>query len=239
MDLSLLQSAGLTETEAKVYLTLLELGPSLAGVVPRRAGIHRRSVYDALDRLFQKGLISYIKTNNRKYFEAVHPNRLLQIIEERKLNVERALPELKLKFDMSKKRSETVFFRGSRAIRSVFDDQIDQKHEIKVFGASLEAPRILKYYFPHYHARRVKSKIPMRILFDETARNSEATKNIPLVKIRFLPKELKMPAATNVYGETVSIIGWAEEPHAILIREPLISKSYHTLFEFLWRLGRE
>ena len=59
-----LEKAGLTKIESKVYLSLLDLGPSLAGQISKHSGIHRRSVYDALDRLAEKGLISYIVKNN-------------------------------------------------------------------------------------------------------------------------------------------------------------------------------
>src|SRR3989344_2673952 len=51
-----LLDAGLTKNEAKVYLAVLQLGPSNAGLVSRRSGVHRRSVYDAFDRLIEKGM---------------------------------------------------------------------------------------------------------------------------------------------------------------------------------------
>ena len=44
----ILQTLGLTSTETKVYLTLLELGKALAGTIADKAQIHRRNAYDAL-----------------------------------------------------------------------------------------------------------------------------------------------------------------------------------------------
>src|SRR3990167_2347637 len=79
----ILENLGLTALEAKVYLTLLDLGPSLAGLITRKSGIHRRSVYDALERLIQKGLVGYIVNNNRKYFEAANPERLSELVKEK------------------------------------------------------------------------------------------------------------------------------------------------------------
>jgi len=43
-----LKELGLTEVEIKVYLTLLEIGSSQAGIITRKSGIHRRMVYDAV-----------------------------------------------------------------------------------------------------------------------------------------------------------------------------------------------
>ena len=52
-----IREAGLTENESKVYLALLDLGPSLAGQISRKTGMHRRTVYDTTEMLIKKGLI--------------------------------------------------------------------------------------------------------------------------------------------------------------------------------------
>ena len=83
-----LKAAGLTDNESKVYLALIDLGPSLAGQISRKTGLHRRTVYDVTEMLIKKGLIGYILKNNRKLFQAVDPKRLLEIIEERRMVVE-------------------------------------------------------------------------------------------------------------------------------------------------------
>jgi HTH-type transcriptional regulator, sugar sensing transcriptional regulator len=63
-----LSQAGLTENESKVYLALIDLGPSLAGSISRKTGIHRRTVYDTTEMLIKKGLVGYILKNNRRLF---------------------------------------------------------------------------------------------------------------------------------------------------------------------------
>jgi len=61
-----LNEIGLTENESKIYLALIDLGPSLAGQISRKTGLHRRTVYDSIEMLIKKGLVGYIKNNNRK-----------------------------------------------------------------------------------------------------------------------------------------------------------------------------
>ena len=65
MNKDLLKSIGLTDIEIEVYLAIIDLGSCLAGEIARKTGIHRRTVYDAINRLIEKGLVSYIKTYNR------------------------------------------------------------------------------------------------------------------------------------------------------------------------------
>ena len=118
---NILHDIGLTDVEAKVYLALLKNGSSLAGKISRDTGVHRRTVYDAIERLIEKGLVSYIRTNNRKYFEAVHPRRLLEILKERETDVVDMLPELEAQFKFVKEKKETVFFRGKKAMQTIFN----------------------------------------------------------------------------------------------------------------------
>ena len=55
---SMLSELGLTQNEIKIYLALLDIGESLAGTIAENSGIHRRNVYDSLERLIKKGFVS-------------------------------------------------------------------------------------------------------------------------------------------------------------------------------------
>ena len=52
----LLQKLDLSQTAAKVYISLLELGKASAGKVAKRAGIYKANAYDALEKLAEIGL---------------------------------------------------------------------------------------------------------------------------------------------------------------------------------------
>ena len=67
--IQLLEDLNLTTLETKIYELLVVRGPTPAGEVARRIGSHRRNVYDAIDRMVNKGFLAYIKQNNLKYFQ--------------------------------------------------------------------------------------------------------------------------------------------------------------------------
>ena len=234
MNEKLLKEIGLTDIEIKVYLVLLKEGSSLAGDITRNTGIHRRSVYDAIERLVEKGLVSYIKTNNRKYFEAVNPERLLEILKEKEDNIKTLLPELKLLKETSKEKKETLFFRGKQALRTVFDDQIRIGKEICIFGDAVNVKEILKYYFPKFDKLRVEKKIRVRMVFDESARTNKQLKKIPLSKIKFIKKGSTGSMSSYIYGDNITIVTWSENPTAILIREKAIAEGFRSYFNFIW-----
>jgi sugar-specific transcriptional regulator TrmB len=235
----LLREVGLTKTETKIYLTLLEEGPSLAGVLSRKSGIHRRSVYDALERLIEKGLVSYIKTNNRKYFEAVNPKKLLHILDEKKEAVKSIMPELELKYNLVKEKRETLFFRGKSGMKSLLDDQITSKKEIWVIGASTKAINRFKWYFQRYDRLRKEKKIKAKMIFSEDARKDEYMNSIPGAEVRFLSRKPVKDVTTNIYGDRVAIIVMQHEPIAVLIKDASIADCYKSYFELMWGLAKK
>jgi HTH-type transcriptional regulator, sugar sensing transcriptional regulator len=116
-----LKEVGLTDNESKVYLALLDLGPSLAGGISRKIGMHRRTVYDTTEMLIKKGLIGYILKNNRRYFEASNPNRILEILNEKQDLIGPIVSGLMEKFKGSKEKQETNFYKGKEGLKTVFE----------------------------------------------------------------------------------------------------------------------
>ena len=80
---SSLEKVGLTKIEARVYMVLLKHGSVKAGKIAREANLNRTTTYDALKRLLEKGLASYVIQENRKYFQPVEPQRLVEFIKEK------------------------------------------------------------------------------------------------------------------------------------------------------------
>ena len=56
----ILKQIGLTENEIQVYLTLLKIGSSGVSTIAEHSGLYRPYVYDTLERLQEKGLVSFI-----------------------------------------------------------------------------------------------------------------------------------------------------------------------------------
>ena len=81
MDSKILQEIGLANSEIIVYTTLLKTGSIKVGGLMREVSLHRSRVYEAINRLIEKGLVSYVIKENIKYFEASNPERLLSYIE--------------------------------------------------------------------------------------------------------------------------------------------------------------
>ena len=236
MELKVLEETGLTHNESLVYKALLELGPSLAGQISRKTGLHRRSVYDITEMLIKKGLIGYILKNNRKLFEAVSPERFLEILKEKENSINEFLPEMMSLYTKTQEKQETNFYKGRQGLKTVMEDQLkDGTNEILILGASQLAYDILQFYFKWFDIKRKKKKIKARIIFNKMKKKP----NIPLSDIKYLPQKYSSPLAVNIYRDKVAIILWSKEnPIAIVIKNSEISEGYKKHFELMWRIAK-
>jgi sugar-specific transcriptional regulator TrmB len=233
-----LREAGFTENESLVYSTLLQIGPSTAGAIAKKTGLHRRVIYDTTHRLIQKGLIGYIIENKKRIFKASHPKRILEIVREKQEAIQNIMPEMASLFqqEKDKPRQETQFFKGIEGLKSVFEDQIQENKEILILGANEQAYKLLDIYFHWFDKKRQKLKIKTKIIFNKTKNKVK----VPLSEIRYLPKKYSSNMAINIWADKVAIILWKKEkPLAIFIKDQEISDAYRKHFELMWNLARK
>ncbi|MEK6856099.1 MAG: helix-turn-helix domain-containing protein [Nanoarchaeota archaeon] len=230
-----LREAGLTENESKVYTALLELGPSHAGLITRKSGLHRRVVYDVLDMMIKKGIVGYIIRNNVRLYQAGDPRRFMEIIDEKKEQLDEIMPSMMELFVKTREKEETNFYKGKNGLKLVFEDQINTGKEILIIGASPLAYDILQFYFKWFDKRRVEKKIFTRIIFNR----SERKLKIPMSEIKYLPEKYSSPLAVNIYGDKIALILWSREnPLAIVVKNSQISDGYRKYFELMWNVAR-
>jgi sugar-specific transcriptional regulator TrmB len=237
-----LRMLGCTELEMRIYTMLLNEGASWTGNISQKTGIHRRNVYDALERLIQKGLVRYIQENNRKIYSVTSPNRIHEQLQQATKDYEEELPMLVKKYAALSERKETVFYRGLNGLRLVFQDQIREGKEVLVVATNVRISDILRHYLPKYHILRRESKIRTRMLFDATdskdPEHVRKLKQLPLCQVRWLPNLNKSPTSQYIYGNNVAIVVWSHDPIAILIRQKDVADAFRANFEVMWEIAK-
>ncbi|MBI2971002.1 MAG: hypothetical protein HYY37_01130 [Candidatus Aenigmarchaeota archaeon] len=239
----LMGEIGLTKNEAKIYLNLLRSGSSRAGRITEATGIHRRNVYDALERLMQKGLVSFVTMNSRKLFHATEPERLLQIVEEQKKSIEESRRRLEKEIHKLKphrrEHGDVKVFKGREGIKTVFEDILAAGENYAGYGPGEQIEKVLRFYMPGYVRRRMKKNIKPKLIYNESAHNRRYTSN-PMLECRFLPDEFSSHAALRIYGSKVAIILFSEdEPLAIVIENKSIAEGYRKYFNVMWNAAKK
>jgi len=244
MEEKILLKFGLTRNEINIYLTLLKTGNALAGELTKKTGIHRRNVYDSLERLMEKGLISNVIINNKKLFSPANPKRFLNIIEEKKHNLdtrkkefEKILPKLNIMKPMTK-RQDVRFFKGVEGLKTVYEDILRTGKDYVGYGPVIQLEKVLKSYLKHFVKRRKEQKIKTRLIYAEKERDEDFVKS-PLSEARFFPDKFSTHVALRIYGNNLVLQLLAEdEPLAIVIENRKIANGYKNYFEIMWNAAK-
>lgn len=94
---NLLQSIGLSDSEARLYLVSLRLGPASAIHLAKKLQMSRQIVYNLTDKLITQGLMKEVRAGTKRHFQALGPDvlndRARQVADE----ISAAVPVLKTK----------------------------------------------------------------------------------------------------------------------------------------------
>ncbi len=247
----ILEKAGLSKNESRVYLALLELGVTSSKQIIEKTHLHRQTIYDSLKLLIEKGLVSFVIKANRKHFKASDPKRFFDYFESKekelvsqKEEFKKILLKLNAKRELNKEEQETTVYSGNKGLKSLMDDMLDQNQEILTIGASdLKAEAFqyhLQFNLPKFHTLREKKKIPYKILLSEDMKERANELNkLKNTNAKILPREFTSNSSFNIYGDKVSIIMWGSEPFGILIKSKEIADSQRKHFNLLWKIAKK
>ena len=243
-----LQRAGFRQNEVKAYLTLLKLGKATSYTIVKEAGVSSGKIYETMDRLIERGLVSYVIINGKKYFEAANPDRLLDYMHKREEemheeteSIQKILPQLK---DDSKQKithTKAEVYEGIAGIKSAYELMLSEtgtNKEILILGAPKEAGDKLNAYFDDFNNRRIKKNISLRIILNRGHPRESKLKSLNKTKVKVFPKEIITPAWINVFGDYVATFNLAEEPIVFLIKNKRIADSYRQYFDLMWKMAK-
>jgi len=242
-----LRDLGLSKYEAKVYIALLSLGESSTGSILKKARIQTGKIYQILDSLETKGFVSILEKDKVKRFIPSDPEKVLNILEERRkkvINEEEAykniLPELLNKINEKKQQVHIEVFTGFEGLKNAFlkEEKRYKKDELLYVNGILDykkhQKKIIDYFVYNIFKKREKSKIKIRKIVEPDAKNQVRESN---AETRYI---LHSSFVTyNMISDLVIISIWLQEPIFITVESKEVTKSFIENFDLLWKLAKK
>jgi sugar-specific transcriptional regulator TrmB len=243
---NILTEFGLSDKENSVYISLLELGPSPARAVARKAGVNRGTAYDILRQLVELGLASFYR-KGKQHFAAEPPERLIDVVEDKqmhlqklKMNIAEKLPELRTIFVHQGGKPSIRVYEGTKGIKKILEDvlhtvEVLTQKEYYVYSSSTEKDRLLIYKdFPQFNEKRIQKKIKVR-----TISLGSGGETVGLDERKWLKHTNNKSSATHeiIYGNKVAHIGLdnSGNPFGVIIENFDIYESQKLVFETVWK----
>ena len=197
-------------------------------------------IYDVLGSLIKKGLVSYVRRENWKYFQAADPDELLDLLEEKRKRFKKILAGMHRLERPDTKKVRVEVYRGKEGLKTGLNDILKEGKDYYMIGCMGAARDLAKHWFAHWQKRRVKMKIRRTVLFPNNMKGQDATR-YRLTRKKFLPKGHFIPASTIIYGtdKVLIFIPIKDDFLGIIIRSREVWESYKSEFDVLWNSLRE
>lgn len=232
-----LAELGLSKNEIEVYLKLLELRNATAVKVAKVAKLYKTNVYGALDRLVKKGLATHFLKNKVRYYQAVDPEQILNLLKEKEVKLQKIIPELKMLQFGAKNPTDVAIYEGVAGTRKVFSDMIENTKHLYLLGAPKDMVKNVgeAWINEEWHKPRMKKKIKYFHLVNEDypAHRIKLIRKMPNTTIRFLSKKYNAPNSTLINDNQVAMT-FLDPLISIKIENKELAKSFKHYFYLLY-----
>lgn len=249
--MEVLEQIGLTKTESKIYLVLLDSGLSTTGPLMSAAKVSSSKIYVILERLIQKGLVSYIVKSKTKYYQACSPKNLLNYMVEKESKlkaqtnlVKNIIPELELRKANSGSAQDAQVYIGWKGVKSAFEYILDSMKEgddyIGFAQTDIEeSSKEVRNFFNHYQSKRMHKKLNVKLLAQASQKKLFAKDPYTKFKsfqVRYLER---IPPGMVICKSMLLMPVFTPQTTAVLIHSKSLAKTYTAYFNFLWETTKK
>lgn len=228
---------GLEDNEANVYLSLLKLSKASATEISKKSKIERTLSYKILEKLIERGLVTYIIENKKRYFYPSDPRKILEELKEKVHNFKEIIPQLTSLSEPSKEEKVRVeIYKGKDGLKNLIQEILVSKKDYLAAGAALEFEKVFPYFGKYLMKQLEKYKITERIILTEGTR---VTLKSRYSQFRFLPREYPLPAIFGILENKVALIIWSDPFLGITIENIDLAKTFRSYFELLWKIAKK
>ena len=238
--LGVLESSGLSQQQAALYMAGLHLGSAPASEYAKATGINRVTAYNILEAMVRDGRCTLVKKTRGKWYAPVPPEYLAMEARKSADAFQRSLPELRTLQGPKERKPHVRFFEGWEGVRRVYDDTLMAESEMLNFANSAVVRKFWPAYDEEYVAERVKRGIHLRGIApdDPTGKKVHGEDRQKIREIRLVPaKEFDFTNEISIYDHKVAICSFASHPQmfGVIIESKEVAETQRQIFEMAWR----
>lgn len=237
-----LKKLNLSEKEARVYLALLELGPSTPYRIAKKSRLKRPTAYVIAEELVEKGLIVQMAGEKQKMYIACSPEDYVEEVESRVKDARKIVPEL---LALQRKKSDKpniLYFEGLEGLKQAHEYKLKDFIGKEIVGFLARAKNIdpelnTEVFFP-WNENRAKNNISMRGFTVDDPKLHSYKKYFGKEKMfdmKFIPeKSYSADCSFEAFEGGVRIV-IMKSKQALIIESGEVSLAMKQIFELLWQ----
>jgi len=238
-----LENLGLSPNEAVIYEALIFLGRASISQISKKGNIHRRNVYDAINRLLEKGLVFKIFQKGENIYEAVNPEKLYEIIKEQERELDKIIPELRSLYETKPTDEMAFIYKGLEGFKNYMRDMARVGETTYFIGAKALwfTPSVPKHFLKNFKQEMKRKKVKYYTIFDQAVEEG-APEYISKVggHYKIFPKEYSTTGVCDIFGDyvvtftNVKVGDFGEDGTIFVMKNKELAQNFKTWFQFMW-----
>lgn len=241
-----LESLGLTENDAKVYLHLLERGVAFGGSkVAVALGLHRQYVHYSIQKLLELELIEEVPSGVRKKYKALPPQYLTHLAKKNLENAERVAKELDLISAVGAEQDFEVY-RGTKQVMDFelkLVESLKENEQQYIIGGGAQA--FIEFFGEEYvPISEIAARKRLRTQYVGCPNDAKWILG-PVqgvfkddFQFRTLPTLPQTIVQTVVRFDTVTLYTLGSPALVYFIKSKTVAADYKKFFDMLWNMAK-
>ncbi|MFZ2193577.1 MAG: helix-turn-helix domain-containing protein [Candidatus Moraniibacteriota bacterium] len=243
---------GLKKEHSDIYLALLDSGISPTGNLAKRLNMPRSTLYGLLENLAQHGLVSQSEKNKVKMWQAVAPETIKTIINEKINTLESTRTDFESVLESLKSSQKTDFispkfhyFEGIEELKTMLKDVLLYNDlETELCWPVKDVMKVVGEEFLHeLNKKRIRSNIYIKVVWPlDKSENIE--KNIFLApgkevkrEVRIAPAGVEFSMGYWAYGNKVMFMSSKAENFGFIVESKELRQLLKNQFNILWNIS--
>ena len=231
----LLRSLGFTDSEAKIYLLSLEMGPTPVQDLAKKAKVSRVTTYTVIETLMKDGLMSTVQKGKKNLYVAESPERLLSFVHGRMRSMEATLREIEsslgdLKLLQRGEKPVVKMFEGKEGVIAIYDDIIKTKPKEIIELSNLDA---MRSFMSNVDVKQQRTELDRLKIHSRTI----ALTSIPVLAPRSNASLTQLPmdrfsffGNITIYDSKIAFSSFQGKHFSVLIDSEILAQTMRELF---------
>lgn len=238
MNTDALQSLGIPEKTAKIYMATLSLGTAPVQQIAKAAGMKRPAAYFHIDELLQEGLLEKITIGKKEYYRASDPRILEKRAQKNLATIQEAIPQFETVRNTTSGRPTVRTLEGEKGLNIVYEE-IMQANSIRFWADLVSFEKEFREAFQGLSAAIAQRQIRTREIIPDTAEARKSSKRYAAVAGKYYSSRIATHGPiyndSAIYGNTVAFFRIQEcNLFVVLIEDASIAATMKTIFDMAW-----
>lgn len=248
----ILAKAGLTGTQAEVFVYLLENGEEKASVIAKNTKRPRGVAYKALEELVELEIVEKIEKSGKiATFRSKHPSALEKMFENKEKQAKKdkeqffaSLGDFVSLYNLSTQKPGVSYFEGNDGMEKILQDALTSNTDIYMYCDIETMIKSATEINEKYGEKRKRLGIKKKIITSDTpfARKYLKDYNTEITEVRFIPHEsfvFSTPSTLEIYDGKLSYVTINDKQKTgVLLHDRNMYMLHKQIFEFTWQCAK-